>query len=432
MKQGIVTGLDLFGQGIIKDEGKCVFVENALTGEKVFYKIVKDNKKYAKAVAVDIAEPVPGRIDPPCPYYGVCGGCCWQHSDYQTEAEAKEGHVLNQLRRIGGLNDEDVFQAMDRDGEIFHYRNKVTWQVSQGRLGFYRKNSRDFLVIEKCLLLEEPLEKASSMLRELDLRNVTSVSLRCNSQGDISCLVQGEVSQGQIEALCQALPGLVTLEANGKIYGNGHLLMSLGEKTYRLAPGSFFQVNTAAAVEMLDYAAQLLVRELGEEKRGTLLDLYCGVGSIGIYLAGLFHRVVGVEAFAAAAADAAYNGEVNGVKGEFLCLKTEEAKDKLIKAGFLADSGAKGEDEPGSKVAAAVGSPRVVVVDPPRSGVTPEAVALIESLAPDYILYISCDPGTLSRDIRRLTSSYTPKSVKPFNLFPRTASVETVTLMLKS
>ncbi|MDO4541905.1 MAG: class I SAM-dependent RNA methyltransferase [Bacillota bacterium] len=410
MNKGKVISLDLFGQGIIKVDGKCIFLRNALPGETVDYEITEAKRNFSYGAAKKVLAASSSRREPPCPYYGCCGGCCFQHMDYALEMKAKEEHLRNILERVGGIKTEGVLEEMDHVGAIYGYRNKVTWQIKNGKFGFYQKNSKEFLPIEKCLLLETPLQRATELLSEMDLNDGEQLSLRCNFNGEISAFYHGYLTEAQALEMRKAVPGLISIAAPEKNFDNNYFIMTLGEFRYRLEGNSFFQVNTMAAKSMLDHSAALIKRELDAANNGILLDLYCGVGTFGIYLGDMFEKVVGIEAFVPAVADAGYNAELNGIKGEYIAAKTEASLFDLL---------------------ASMGRPQVVVVDPPRAGLAKDSVnALLASESP-LLLYISCDPGTLSRDLKLLSAHYQPCSIKPFNLFPRTGHVECIVLLSK-
>ncbi len=411
MGRGVVESLDLFGQGIIKDAGKCIFVENALPGEDVSYQITKERKNYSQGIAVKIHDVSSDRVEPPCPYYWQCGGCCFQHSAYELEATAKENHLTNALRRLGGLDIDGVFHHIDRRSKSYNYRNKVTWHIHNNEIGFYRRNTRDFLPIKKCLLLEAPLQNATDALRDNDLRGIKEVSLRCNEAGKIIMSIQGD--KRAVRRLAQeiTLPDLVGISTGEAIYGAKYLEMSLGKNKYLLPAGGFFQVNTAAANRLLEQAHMLLVYLLSGGNRGMLLDLYCGVGAVGLYMGDLFAAVRGIESCDESVLAAKENAAINNVDAKFLTAKTENALSEAVNNW---------------------GQPQVVIVDPPRNGLHKNTVYTLLELSPPYILYISCDPSTLSRDLNLFSKEYALLHIQPFDLFPRTGHVETVVLMSRN
>ena len=409
MNTGTVSSLDLFGQGIIKSDGKLVFVKNALPGETVEYNIIREDKRFIKASASRIINKSSHRLEPVCPYYGKCGGCTFQHSDYETELTAKENHVLNLFRRIAGIDATDVFSPLEGKGKIYNYRNKVTWHVKNGSLGFYEAKSHKFLSIDTCPLLDSALSDASQVLSGSLLENIKEISLRCNEAGDIIMALSGRPAKEEIDKIFRALPNLKGIDIGIKQYGDRSLTMSLGDKIYQVPPGGFFQVNTAAAKSMLDYGAELL-REHLTDTQETIVDLYCGVGVIGIYWGDLFKKVVGIESFQKSVELARHNLVLNGLKGEYIAAKAETGFYSLLRE---------------------IKNISLIVLDPPRSGLNRDLIDDILSAAPPYIMYISCDPATLCRDLKYLSSVYKLLSVKPFNLFPRTSHVETVVLMSK-
>ncbi|MEG1822658.1 MAG: class I SAM-dependent RNA methyltransferase [Clostridiales bacterium] len=403
MNKGTVESLDFFGQGIIKEDGKCIFVKNALPGEVVSYELLKNNKKFAKGETTEIEKSSAQRIDAPCPHYGVCGGCQFQHVSYEEEVKAKEDHVKNVLRRIGGFKDIP-FLPMDKNTKQFAYRNKVVWHLEKGKTGFFKENSKSFLPISSCLLLEDALNEATAVIDTLDLKGIETLAMRSNEKGEIAMVIQGKIAKDEIVKIEKSCPNIHSIYVDNYIHGNKDFSISLGKIPFELSPKSFFQVNRQTAADMLDFAKEAL----GNDKKDVLLDLYCGVGAVGIYLADNFKNLYGIESFKEAVGYAEKNAKAQGVKAQFMAGKIENTLTEMLENINKAD---------------------VVVVDPPRSGLDKKVAKTIKDYGSNEILYISCDPGTMSRDLYVLSDKYTIKTIKPFNLFPRTAHVECVVLM---
>lgn len=405
MGQGIVEGLDIFGQGILREKGKCVFVKGGLPGETVDYRVTFSKKKFAKGFAADVLKASPHRVEAPCPYYGICGGCSFQHCDEETELLAKENHVNNVLRRIGGFGDLSVL-PMDRSRPLYRYRNKVTWHIKNGIIGFYRAGSAEFVPIEDCLLLAEPLCDATDALRRIAPRHAHTVMLRTNQKGEVFTAIDGEEPLGTAEDLMSQCSNIKGVEVNGSMIGvvPG---MTLAGYDFDVSPRGFFQVNFAAMESLIDFVHESM---LPPERNSVLLDLYCGVGTLGIVLSQDFSEVWGIESFADSIPAAECNALRNKINGHYTAAKTEDSLEKLLERLPI---------------------PHTVVVDPPRAGLDGRTAELLTQCGAKQLIYISCDPATLSRDLKILASTYQPRQIKPFNLFPRTAHVETIVLLQK-
>lgn len=405
MKEGIVADLDLFGQGIVKSDEKIYFVKNALVGEKVRFVVEKTAKRCGFGFAEKIIKSSEARILPPCPHFGVCGGCQFQHCDYDAEVDAKENHVKNTLKRIGGLETISL-TPMEREGKIFGYRNKVTWHMKDGKTGFYKENSNEFLPINHCLLLAPALNEVTKYLNNEEFSKVKSAVLRCNEKGEVAIIIEGWLAKSAARNLLSSVSALISVTTEQEVFGEESFLLTLGNSRYYASPQSFFQVNTKMAKEMFDYVGEIL----GKERQKTLLDLYCGVGTVGIYLGDRFEKVYGIESYAPATKFARKNAKINQIDGEYFTAKAEDGLGEILNKLPKADC---------------------VIVDPPRKGLHPNVVAALLKEEIPSLVYISCDPGTLSRDLKALKESYDIVSAKPFNLFPRTGHVECVVLITR-
>ncbi len=406
---GDIEDLDFFGQGILHREGKCFFVKNALPGETVRVKVVSAKKKYGRGETLEILAPSPSRTDPPCPYYGHCGGCQFQHVAYEEELAAKLRHLKQTLTRIGGLKELPEIEVLPAPA-LYQYRQKVTWQVVGGQIGYFKENSRAFVPVERCLLLASPLEELTAVLRRTVIPGLDQAMLRCNEKGELFLLLHGNIKDrselaAEIMGQTPALLGIAFVNQAGKTYvkGASRLLQKLGDFSFRIDPQSFFQVNTKAA--------QALMAEVKAKiaPGKNLLDLYCGTGAWGIFLADRFQAVYGMDVVGQAVEDARFNAEQNRVKGEYHQGKTEEQVSHWLKDMPPMDT---------------------VLVDPPRQGLFPGVPEILASYGAKQLLYASCDPGTLARDLKILCAeTYRPAAIIAADFFPRTAHVETVVLM---
>lgn len=432
-----ITGYSSDGAGIARIDGMAVFVRDSVRGEvaEVLIEYIGHNAALGRTSA--ILQPSPARREPDCIYYGQCGGCQFRHMSYQEELKAKRLRVQDALARIGGtpLSVEVIHGATDTS----RYRNKVQLPVGQNAIGYYARRTHRVVDIHDCLLQPESDCACQTALRSwmaqyqvpaYDKRSgqglVRHLFLRTNQAGETLCCV---VANGRslpherelTEMLREAVPGLVgvVLSVNraktnvilGRkfrtLWGQNWLEEALLGKVFRLSLPSFFQVNQPQCEvlyrRVLDFAA-LTGKEL-------VVDLYCGIGSISLCLAEQAGQVVGVEMIPQAVADAMENARRNGLsqKTHFQCGDAARLSAQFRQEGIR---------------------PQVVVVDPPRKGLAPEVVDAIAGMGPDRVVYVSCDPATLARDVKRFSAlGYQAQRAEAVDLFPRTAHVETVVLL---
>lgn len=434
-----IEGYGSAGEGVARLEGQAVFVKGALAGEICQVQLLKVGKSAAWGRVTQVLTPVPGRQSPDCPRYPRCGGCQLRHMTYAEELRFKRQKVQDALQRIGGWTGrvEKIHGAEAPD----RYRNKIQFPVADGpRVGFFRARSHEVIDAEDCLL--QPL--AATRLREafklwMERYQVPAYDervhgglirhfyVRVNQRGQSLCAVIANGTdlphqEELVQALRRAEPDLagVVLSVNqektnvilGKthrcLWGRDYLEDTLCGLTFRLSVPSFYQVNREQA-EVLYGRALAFAGLTGRE---TVLDLYCGIGTITLVMARQAGRAIGAEVIPAAVEDAKANAARNGVtNAEFLCADAAQA------AQTLADRGLR---------------PDVICVDPPRKGLAPAVIDAIVQMAPQRLVYVSCDPATLARDVKRMEEQgYVLQRAEAVDLFPRTAHVETVVLLSK-
>lgn len=438
-----ITSLSSDGSGVGHHGGMAVFVPYTAPGDKAQVKIVKVRKNCAFGRIEQLLTPSPDRIAPECPVFGKCGGCSYRHLSYGAELRAKEQMVADAMQRIGkiDLEPEPILGAEQPDG----YRNKAQYPVSQadGKLlmGFYAPRSHRVIDCRTCRLQPKEFDTALSvfdayirtyhvscydertgrgLLRHIYLR-------RAEATGEMmACAVINGQSLPHSDVLVQllrrAVPGLksVCLNINRDrtnvilgnvcktIWGGSYITDVLCGNRIRISPLSFYQVNRTQAERLygkvLDY--------LSPHGTETVLDLYCGAGTIGLSLARHVRQVIGAEIIEQAVSDARVNAEINGIQNaRFLCADAGEAAARLEREGIRPDA---------------------IVVDPPRKGCSEELLRIITSMRPDKLIYVSCDPATLARDCARLAADgWRVNTYTPVDLFPRTAHCETVALLKK-
>lgn len=433
-----ITGYTAEGMGVARLEGRVVFVPFTIAGERWNVRLEKVNKTVAWGRGVELLRPSPERLGPGCPVFGRCGGCQFRHMTYDEELRAKGQRIADALERVGGVRLElpPVLGAEKPD----RYRNKVQFPVDRAedrvRAGYYRARSHQVLEVEDCLLQPERVSRlqrafeewAAHLPSEYHMEGrfvVRHLYVRTNSRGEaLVCVVAWKpVLPGAdrlVSALRECEPGVVGVVLNVNpadtnvilgpeyhtLWGRDYLEEELCAYTFRLSVPSFFQINQAQT-ELL-YAVALDFAAL--TGRETVLDLYCGIGTISLALSRRAAKVIGAEIVPQAIQDARENARRNGVENtEFFC------GDAGTVAARLSGEGVR---------------PQVICVDPPRKGLQPEVPAILAGMAPERIVYVSCDPATLARDVRRFGElGYRAVKAQGVDLFPRTAHVETVVLL---
>ena len=432
------------GAGIGKLDGYIWFVKDALIGDVIEASAMKMKKNYGFARLVRVIKPAPGRVEARCPAARACGGCQMQEYSYEEQLKFKEKKVYNHLKRIGGLGDFDMEPIIGMDNP-WRYRNKAQFPIGTGKdgrpvAGFYAGRTHSLIPVPEldCLLgceenrellkivMEFMEEYGISAYDEADHRGlVRHVLLRKGfASGELMvCLVingnrlpHGEILTGRLKAAGAASISLsVNREKTNVImgteiinlYGPGYITDKIGDIEYRISPLSFYQVNPVQTERLYGTALEFAGLTGGE----TVWDLYCGIGTISSFLAKKAGKVYGVEIIPEAIEDARENARRNGIENvEFFVGKAEEVLPEQYEKNHVhAD---------------------VIVVDPPRKGCDPVCLDTILKMAPEKVVYVSCDSSTLARDVKYLTENgYAVKRVRPVDMFPMSGHVETVVLM---
>ena len=379
------------GEAMAWHEGAPVFVFGGIPGERVKAEVSRVHRKYVSATVIEVLDPAPERISPPCQYFGECTGCQWQHLDYDAQLAAKRDKVADALVRVGGLfpdaADAPVSDALPSSNR-YGYRNHARFTVNRsGSLGFVNRETRRFVRIDYCMLMRPSVNAALEQLQD-----------RCQETTQLS--IRGSASRSMTGDEYLVQPQLfnpeVTIATGQKRY-----VESVGDSRFFVSSPSFFQVN----VEQAARAAEVVRDGLALGPDDVLLDAYTGVGTFAVLLAPYVARVIAVEESSAAVADARENAA--GIPGvEFVLGRTENVLGDL--------------PEP----------PDAVVLDPPRSGCQPQALTSLLSLAPPRVAYVSCDAETLARDLKALCEGgYVLDRVVPIDMFPQTHHVECVALL---
>lgn len=434
-----IDGYSSEGLGIARIDGQVVFVHGAVRGETCDVLVMKVLKNAAFGKIAALAEPSPARRQPDCPYYGRCGGCDFRHMSYEEELWAKRARVQDALTRIGGaeVTVEEILGAE----QPLHYRNKSIYPISPaGEVGFYRARSHQVVHVEHCLIQKPEADALAQAVRDYIARFrvepyneatgrglLRHLYVRTSCRGEsLACLlVNGSRlphEQELVDMLRAAVPGVcgVVLGENTRrgnailgdryrtLWGRDYLTDTLCGLELRLSVPSFYQVNHDQAQRLYEKALEYA----GLTGRELAVDLYCGAGTITQVLARRARHVIGGEIVPEAIRDAEDSARRNGVGNvEFLCGDASQLAAELRQRGLRPD---------------------VICVDPPRKGLAPDVVEAAASMTPGRIVYVSCDPATLARDVARFAPlGYCPVRACAVDLFPGTAHVETVCLLSK-
>ena len=429
------------GSGVARVDGQVVFVPGALPGERCSVRIAHVGRSAVFAQLLSVLTPSVHRVEPDCPYFPRCGGCALRHMDYEQELALKQTHVQSCLTRIGG----QTISALPITGaaQTDDYRNKVQFPVQEqdGRpvAGFFSGKTHRVIPVRHCRIQPDCADAIRGAvlawmeqyhIRAYDEQTHTGyirhIYIRFGAESGqiLVCIVancaQLPKKKQLVAALLAAEPGITTIVFSPHtkkgntvlgtefhpLYGDGTITDTLCGLQFRLSAPAFYQVNHAQAERLYEKAVQLA----GLTGNETVLDLYCGTGTITLCLARHAKKAIGVEIVPQAIEDAKFNAAQNGMENaEFFCMDAGQA------AKMLADRRTR---------------PNVIVVDPPRKGVSADVIEAIGTMAPQRVVYVSCDPATLARDLKLLTAAgYTLQTAEAFDLFPRCAHVETVVLL---
>lgn len=394
-----IEKLDHFGRGIAYINNKICFIENALPKEIVKVKIIKETKKYLLGEVIDFYRLSDERVDEVCPYVSSCGGCNLEHMSLDAENIFKCNKVKEILKKFANVDDVKVLDTVSVND--YNYRNKVTLHAKDNIIGYYEKRSNKVIRIQECLLADSKINEIIEILNEMVLENnFDEVLIRVsNDSSEVMVSISGEVDDYSI-----LVNKVDTLIINDEVVlGEGNIISSIGNKRYYVSSKSFFQVNKELTSRLYDEVLNV-VKEI---KPKNVLDLYCGTGTIGIYISDYVEKVIGVDYSESGIVDAKKNNELNNSNVEFICDRVENVIDKFSDVDL-------------------------VIVDPPRSGLDSKTIENICRIGAEKVIYISCDPVTLARDLKSLSESYDVLFVKPYNMFPRTYHVENVVLLEKS
>ena len=438
-----IESLGTSGEGVGRIDGFTVFVEGGLPGEDLFIRITEVKKNYAAADLLKIINASHDRVKPPCEIYRECGGCQLQHLSYEGQLMAKQQQVKDAIERIGHLKNLPVLPTIGAK-EPWNYRNKVAFPVGRDRgrtiIGCFAQGTHKIIDSSDCMIQDKINNEAISAVREvIDKLNIPvydedrhtgvirHVVARTGEKGQLMVVLVTATKRLSrekeiIKLLRSRLPQMVGLQQNIQTYRNNVILgretkllwgrptikAKLGKFSFNVSARSFFQVNTKQAEVLYDKALEF-AQLTGKE---TVIDAYCGTGTISLYLAQKARKVYGVEIVSPAIKDAEKNARENNVKNaEFIVGDCTKVMPRLFKQGVRPD---------------------VIVVDPPRAGCTEVVLKTFANMQPNRIVYVSCNPATLARDLEILDKlGYKAEKVQPVDMFVASSHVECVTIINK-
>ena len=381
------------GKGIGYIDGKVAFVSNALPNEIVNAKIIKENKNYYECQSLEIIEKSEKRVKPACPYFSECGGCSYMHVTHEDEVEYKV-NALKEILKRNAVIDANVSTIISNNE--LGYRNKLSLKVENYEFGFYKEESHEFIKIDNCLLASQAIRNIFKLKEYLKFKE-GNILIRSNFNDEIIIKINSESSvELNIEKLKEHIK-LVGIIINDKIiYGEDFFIEQVHNYFYKVNINSFFQIN----LNILDKVINLL----REKEYNTVADLYCGVGTLGIPLKK--QKLYGIEIVKEAVIDAIYNAKINKQDNKYL-LGSAEAINKI-----------------NDKI-------DTIIIDPPRAGLNKKTLDFLINYQSDNLIYMSCNPMTLAKNLKSLSTVYNIEEVFYLDMFPRTKHIETLCLMKK-
>ena len=440
MEKILIHGLGTSGEGVGKLDGLTVFVEGALPGEEILAEIETRKKNYATARLVEVCKKSPERVEPFCSLYKECGGCQLQHLSYPAQLKWKRQQVVDAIERIGKLGGIEIPDTLGMENPL-RYRNKMQFPVGKNlQIGCYARGSHKIIDTRSCFIQNAGNDKILAAVRKVAakfnlqpydedthkgfLRHVMG---RVGSDGELMIVLVTATKnfpneKNFVRALIKELPEVTSIQQNIQTFRNNVILGrdtkilfgkptihdKIGRLKFNISARSFFQVNTAQA-EILYKTALDFANLRGNE---TIIDAYCGTGTIGLFMAKKTRKVIGVEVVSSAISDAIKNARENKIRNaEFIVGDAVKILPRIFDSVYA----------------------EVVIVDPPRAGCDKKVLETFAAMKPEKIIYVSCNPATLARDLKILDAlGYGTKKIQPVDMFPFTSHVESVTQIFRS
>lgn len=394
-----INEFDHFGRGITKYNNKIVFIENAIPNETIEIENIKHYKKYDEADVLKYIKKSKDRVNPSCPYYDKCGGCNIMHITYSKQLEFKQKKIENIFKKY--FKSEVYINKIVKCDYQYNYRNKITFQVNND-IGFFEKKSNSLINIDYCYICNEKINNSINYIKKLNLTKIKKIVCRANNN-KLMIIIETDYPDIDIDILKQIADSIYIKKDNKYIhkYGTENIIENIGSYKYLISPDSFFQVNTNVTKKLYDKIKSIVGTNM------NIIDLYCGTGTIGIYVSD-HNKVTGIEINKYAHSDALKNKEINNINDiNFIC---GDSGKELLNVNF---------------------KPDIIIIDPPRNGLNKDTLNKIINIKPNMLIYVSCEPMTLVRDLKILNNEYDIEEVTPYDMFPNTYHVETLTVLKK-
>ena len=384
----IISNTNL-GDGVGRIENKPIYIKNAVSKDKLEVKITRVNKKYLQGEIVKIVKESEDRVKPLCPYFPKCGGCTFWNVNINKENEIKENYIKRLFPNV-------KVNTIIANNEI-NYRNKVTFHIHNGKLGYYQKNSNNLVIIDECLILNKEINKIKKYLETLDLTKVTEIMIRySNNYDELLINFKGQLKDYNNLKKIKNIKSIYI--NNDLVYGNPTIKEKINNLEFLIGPNSFFQINTNMIANLYNSIKNFITPS------SSLLDLYCGTGTIGIYLNEYFEHILGIDIVKENIENAFLNKEINKIDN----ISFQHKDASSIENTYF----------------------DVVIVDPPRAGLGEKTKEHLLNINSKIIIYVSCNPNTLKKDIEKLKEKYQLVEITPVNMFPKTEHIECVSLLI--
>lgn len=391
-----IEKLDDFGRGICYIDNKVTFVPNTIPNDLVEIKITKEFKNYNEGKLINILIPSKKRIEPKCPYFSKCGGCVLQNMNYKDTLEYKKQKVINIFKK----NKLEINPIVIENANYYNYRNKISLKVIDKKIGYYEPKSHSIVEIDSCLVASNSINKTIQLIKKMNIINGL-VTIRCNKNDEILIIINSKDKLNiDVDSIKENIK-LVGIVINNKLfYSEAFLYENINEMFYKISYDSFFQVNPYIASKIFDIIKENI------NSNETVLDIYSGVGTLSLTASTVAKKVIGIEIVENAVLNAIHNAKINKINNVDFLLN--DATKAITKLNLFFDK---------------------VIVDPPRAGLTKTVIDTIKKIKPKEIIYVSCDPQTLVRDIKLLSDLYIINKFYIADMFSFSYHVESVCIL---
>lgn len=393
-----VEKLDDFGRGIGYVDNKIIFISDAMIGEVVDVNIIKETNKYCEGEVIEYKKKSNDRVNVSCPYYKFCGGCNILHMNYDNQIEYKKDKLKNILKKFSNLNiDIDVIKNKD----VIGYRNKIELKIQDNRWGYYNSSTHNFVEIDKCLLAKDSINKVIENKKYINVNNA-SITIRSNYNDEIILVIKTDDKVNiDIDSLKKNIKLVGIVVNDDMFYGDNFFYEMINNKLFKVNYNSFFQIN--------NYITKEMIKVINDNCNGKiLLDLYCGVGFLGQVIDYEFDKIYGIELNRNSVIDAINNAKINKINNTYYMCGDSSKLISNIKENI-----------------------DTLIIDPPRSGLYKNMVNDVLNISSDKIIYVSCNPITLGRDINLLKEKYMVEKIYLLDMFSNTYHFESVCVLKK-